>query len=82
MAIATVQRFGEALVVVLPLELQQELNLAEGAALEMEAQQGKLLVRRRKYTLQELLDQCDPDIPFSDEDRAWDAMRPVGREIL
>ena len=82
MSLTTVQKLGDALVVVLPSELQEELKLSEGSALEMEAHQGKLLVRRRKYTMQELVEQCDPNAPVSDEDRAWDAMMPAGREII
>jgi antitoxin ChpS len=82
MSFATVQKLGETLVLVVPPELQQELGLAEGTMLEMQADQGKLLIRRRKYALQELLDQCDFSIPMSDEEREWlDAPR-VGRELI
>jgi len=82
MSFATVQKMDGALVVVLPPELQQELQLAEGTQLEMRAEQGRVNVRRRKYTLQELLDQCDFSLPMSQEDREWDQMKPVGREII
>ncbi len=82
MSFATVQKLGDTLVLVVPPELQQEMQLAEGTKLEMQADHGKLRVRRRKYTLQELLDQCDLTAPISDEDRAWDAMKPVGQELI
>jgi antitoxin ChpS len=82
MSFATVQKVDGSLVVVLPPELQQELQLAEGTRLEMRAEQGTVTVRRSKYTLKELLDQCDFSLPVSDEDRAWDEMKPVGREII
>lgn len=39
------------------------------------------VVTRRKLSLTELLGNCDPDAPKSDEDRAWDNMAPVGREF-
>ena len=82
MSFATVQKLGETLVVVVPPELQRQLQLAEGSSLEMEAHQGKLLVSRRKYTLRELLDQCDFSIPMSHEDREWLDAPAVGRELI
>lgn len=33
-----------------------------------------------RYTLEELLKQCDPTAPL-DEDRTWIELRPVGREL-
>jgi antitoxin ChpS len=82
MSFATVQKLGDTLVLVVPPELQQEMQLAEGTKLEMQADHGKLLVRRRKYKLQELLDQCDFSIPMSDEEREWIDAPAVGREII
>jgi antitoxin ChpS len=82
MSFATVQKLGETLVIVVPPELQRQLQLAEGSALEMEAHKGKLVVSRRKYTLQELIDQCDFSIPMSDEDREWLDTPAVGRELI
>lgn len=38
--------------------------------------------RRRRYTAVELVGQCDPQVPLSDEDRAWLEAPPVGREAL
>jgi len=82
MSFATVQKLGDTLVLVVPPELQQEMQLAEGTKLEMQADQGKLVVRRRKYTLQELLDQCDFSIPMTDEEREWIDAPAVGREVI
>jgi hypothetical protein len=39
------------------------------------------VVTRRKESLADLLERCDPNAPLSDEDRAWDNMAPVGREF-
>jgi antitoxin ChpS len=82
MSFATVQKLGDTLVLVVPPELQQEMQLAEGTKLEMQADQGKLIVRRRKYTLQQLLDQCDFSIPMSEEEREWIDAPAVGRELI
>ena len=37
--------------------------------------------RRRKYTLDELLTECNSDAPFPTVER-WEEMAPVGREVL
>jgi hypothetical protein len=36
---------------------------------------------RRRYTLEELLQKCDPDAPL-DQDREWLDSPPVGRELI
>jgi hypothetical protein len=38
--------------------------------------------RRRRYTAAELVQQCDPAAPLSDEDREWLNAPPVGRKVL
>lgn len=43
-------------------------------------QQTKLT--RPRYTLAELLSQCDPSTPMTEEDRAWLDAAPVGREEI
>ena len=37
---------------------------------------------RPRYTLDELLAQCDDDAALSAEDRAWLDAKPVGNELL
>lgn len=63
----------------LPAELERELQLMEGSKVEMEAGEEKLSVRRSRYTLEELLAQCDYSQPIEDEEREWiDAPRGDG----
>ena len=37
--------------------------------------------RKGKYSLADLLSQCDPNAPLSDEDRAWLDAPSVGRKV-
>jgi antitoxin ChpS len=37
---------------------------------------------RKRYTLNELLQQCDPNAPRSKEEREWLSAKPVGRELI
>jgi antitoxin ChpS len=78
-----VQKSGDELVLTIPLEMKERLGLEAGASVDSELDQHHLVVRpARKYTLQELLDQCDCTLPVAEEDKAWEAMPPVGREII
>ena len=70
---------------VVPPAILEQLNLQAGTAVALAVDGQRLIVeppRKPRYTLQELLAQCDPDAPLSDEDRAWINTSPVGRELL
>ncbi len=81
---STVQESPDGLVLTVPDDMRIDLALAAGAELELELDSQQLVVRRvhPRYTLQELLDQCDGSLPISEEDRQWESMAPVGRELL
>ena len=47
--------------------------------------QGHLVIEplpRPRYTLDELLAQCDPAVASDSEDHAWLESQPVGHELL
>jgi antitoxin ChpS len=70
-----------------PASARDALQLTAGSALTVSVE-GKRLVleaaerERPRYSLEELLAQCDFDLPYSDEERAWLDAPPVGRELL
>jgi len=45
--------------------------------------EGNFVVPQPKphYSLEDLLEQCDPDAPITDEDRTWLDLKPVGFEL-
>jgi len=56
MAHAKIQRWGNSLAVRLPKEVVRRARMAEGASVEIEAQEGKIVVRGvHRYSLEELL---------------------------
>ncbi|HZL26215.1 MAG TPA: hypothetical protein VFC39_06760 [Acidobacteriaceae bacterium] len=63
----------------------QDLHLEGVSSLDVTVEGESFVLRPRrkpKYTLQELLDQCDFSIPMDQEERDWlDAPR-VGRELI
>jgi len=61
------------------------LRIGAGTTVSVEIDHGRLVVEpqlRPRYTLDELLAQCDVSAPISDEDHAWLDSGPVGNELL
>jgi antitoxin ChpS len=56
-----------------------------GAKVGVDVDGGRLVVeprQRRRYTLDELLAQCDPRAPRPKQEREWLGSKPVGGELL
>lgn len=81
------KKAGGSLVMTVPVSARDALQLTEGAALTVSIEGNRLVMEavkreRPRYSLEELLAQCDFELPYSDEERAWLDAPPVGRELL
>lgn len=84
------KKAGGSLVMTVPAPARNLLHLTEGQEMAVTVEGSRVVmepmretkVRPPKYTLEELLAQCDFDAPYSDEERAWLDEPPMGREIL
>lgn len=78
------RKVGGSVMLAVPPAILDLLELKPGASVGIGVEDGRLIVerRKRKYTLAELLAQCDPDAPFSEEDLEWLNSPPVGRELI
>ena len=68
-----------------PTALLDILRLGPGAKVDIAVERGRLIVEPRKrprYTLDELLAQCNPKARRSKQEREWLAGGPAGRELL
>ncbi len=68
-----------------PPALLELLNLRAGAQVGVGVDNGRLIVepnQRPRYSLDELLAQCDPSAAQSTEESDWLKGNPVGRELL
>ena len=79
------RRVGGSVMLAVPPAVLDMLELQAGARVGVAVERGRLIVEpsaRRRYTLDELLAQCDPQAELSDEDREWLGAKPVGDELL
>lgn len=85
MLTSTLRTVGGSVMMAIPKSLLEDLGLSANTKVKLTLEQGKLVVephRRPKYTLEELVAQCDPDAPISEEEREWMNIEPVGREVI
>lgn len=79
------RKVGGSVMLAVPPALLDILQLRPGAKVGLAVQGGRLVVepqQRPRYTLEELLAQCNPKAPRSKEDRGWLDSKPVGRELI
>lgn len=78
-----IQKWGNSAAVRLPALLLEQIHASVGGSLVADVRpEGVLLTpARRKYSLAELVAQCDSKAPLSTELDAWDETEPVGREV-
>ncbi len=79
------RKVGGSIMLAVPPALLDVLNLAPGAKVSLTVDNGRLVIEpkaRPRYTLAELLAQCDPSAEPVQEDREWLDAKPVGNEIL
>jgi antitoxin ChpS len=85
MATSTLRNVGGSVMMAIPKPVLDELGLSANTKLEVSAEGGNIVAKpqaRPKYTLEELLAQCDLDAPWSEEEREWMNIPSVGNEII
>ena len=79
------RKVGGSVMLAVPPALLEILHLQIGATVGIAIEGERLIIQaqnRPKYTLEELLAQCDETIAISTEEREWLDMKPVGAELL
>jgi antitoxin ChpS len=79
------RKVGGSVMMAVPPAILNVLNLGVGATVGMAVEDGRLIVGpspRPRYTLDELLAQCDPKAERNPEDFEWLEAKPVGKEII
>lgn len=79
------RKVGGSVMLAVPPAILELLRMESGSSVSMAVESGRLIIEpgaRKKYTLQELLDQCDASAPLSGEDAAWTASPAAGGELI
>ena len=79
------RKVGGSIMMAVPPALLDILGLRPGAKVGITVQSGRLIVeprQRPRYTLDELLAQCNPKAPRNREEREWLDNKPAGGELI
>ncbi len=82
---ANLRKVGGSIMVAVPPALLEMLDMDSGSPVTMGVEAGRLVIepkKHKKYSLQELLDQCDEIAPISDEDKEWASNPANGKELI
>ena len=81
----SVRKVGNSAGMTLPASLLKSQNLYIGDKLDIEEHEGYLVIRKLvakpKYSLDELLAQCDSSASVPEDLTSWDATESVGEEV-
>jgi antitoxin ChpS len=84
MATTSLRRVGGSVMLAVPPAILKQLNLESGATVGLTVDGDRLVIEARprpRYTLEELLAQCNAAEISSDENREWLDLKPLGREL-
>jgi len=79
------RKVGGSVMVAVPPAFLDQLNLQAGAKVGVSVENGRLVVDARplpRFTLDELLSQCDASVNLAQEEHDWLEASPVGGELL
>lgn len=79
----TIKKWGNSLALRIPKSYAKEINLEEGAAVDLKLEENKIIVspkkkRKKKYSLKELVSQITEENRYKEIDFG----PPVGKEIF
>ena len=79
------RKVGGSVMLAVPRAVLDVLGLRPGAKVGIAIERGRLVVeppKRPRYTLDELLAQCNPRARRTKQEREWLDSKPVGRELI
>ena len=78
------RKVGGSVMLAVPPAILDLLHLEAGSTVGIAVDGERLVIHpqpKPRYTLDELLAQCEPSAAITEEDRAWLDLPPVGREL-
>ena len=80
----SLRKVGGSVMLAVPPAILDLLQLEAGATVGLAVDGERLVIQpqtKPRYTLDELLAQCDAHAPLRKKDREWINLAPVGREL-
>jgi antitoxin ChpS len=80
----SLRKVGGSVMMTVPPAVLDLLDLEVGSIVGMDVDGERLVIhsqKRPRYTLDELLAQCNADAPITAEERDWLDLKPVGDEL-
>jgi len=80
-----IRKLGNSAGIILPAAFLRSLKFEVGQAIEIEVEDGRLVVtpkRHKRYTAAELNALCNPRAPMPEDVVAWESAPVVGSEAL
>jgi antitoxin ChpS len=84
MSEAKLRKVGGSVMLAVPPAMLDELGIGAESIVDVAVKKGKLVVApqpRKRYTLEQLIAQCDPKAPHK-KDQEWLSAPRAGRELL
>ena len=84
-AITKLRKVGGSIMLVVPPAVLKILNLRPGAKMSLAVRHGRLVMEpqpRLRYSLDELLQQCNPKVRRKKEERQWLSDKSAGGELI
>jgi antitoxin ChpS len=81
----TLRKVGGSTMLAVPPNFLELLHLSPNAKVSLSVENDKLIVEpqlRPRYSLDELLAQCDDTLELSAEEQEWFDAKPQGQEII
>lgn len=77
------RKYGNSTVAVLPPAVLRDLGLSAGQTMRLDInEQGEIVLsRKRKFTLADLIAQCDPKASVPNDLALCDTAKPTGKEV-
>lgn len=82
---ARLRKVGGSIMLAIPPAILELLQLNAGSTVDVDVVGNRLIVEskaRSRYSLAELLAECDPGQPISSAERDWLDTKPAGDELL
>ena len=80
-----IQQWGNSAAIRLPSTVLKQMRLGVGSTLSLDTAGETLVLKpvrpKPKYTLEELMAECDLNAPEPEDMAGWNAMPPLGREV-